>query len=813
MWIPYGRRAESGLRWERLGVHRVLNVADRWLAPVAIAILFAYPNPFVPAALALLATYLIRWIVWRPGDARSTPLDAGFALLLAGTLIGFAVAHRRDAAELRLAGVVAAVGVYYVAVRALHDDVSIRLASRGILAAVAVGIVIVLALLRGSLPESAVSQVLAPVLRVFSGFPGVSGDALDVNARFTVHQYGLAHLLLVAGAFAAAAAALGRRRTAWWGLAALVAVLPFLLATQSRGAILALAIAATIAATFRSRLAWALLPLAGGVFYVLLTRRAISRGVEGEWLSDRLWYWTATLSMLGDVPFTGVGLGIRTFAEAFAWYERLPSPYVVPHTHNIVLQAYAEQGLLGAIGLTALVVFGCVLGLRASRRTSGSHRWLVVGAYGSVLGSALYGMTDQVPSTNLSLALVFALLAVIVGADRLSRTPHQSERQVDVPYHHATGFRQVRPSAWGVLTFVAFATVLLVGGAMLAPRWISGLYLNLGSSELLAVVLDRGRDGDLRQARRARASAMLEQAWAWNERSLPAIRGVGRARLLRHDLAGAHAAIQAAYRPDASAFERTQLARLAREAGQIDLTITLLREGNDEATLKAVADEMAAGRRWQDAARAYAALAELNPDQAEYASNAAKAVLDGGGDVEQAMSLLQQAVATNPGAARNLARQLTLRGEPFRNDEKRGGGNFAAAQFWFTLASRIDPAYDRPEVELGSLHFYRGRYDVAGEHFGEALRRDPRNSSTFHQLAETYVKLERLTEAVALYERGVALRPERAELHANLARAYLLVDRRADAIDELRLAASLSPLNSPLNAELNAELGRVEGGG
>jgi O-antigen ligase len=48
--------------------------------------------------------------------------------------------------------------------------------------------------------------------------------------------------------------------------------------------------------------------------------------------------------MLGDFPLTGVGLGIRTFAEAFAWYQHLPTPYVVSHTHNIFLQAYAEQG-------------------------------------------------------------------------------------------------------------------------------------------------------------------------------------------------------------------------------------------------------------------------------------------------------------------------------------------------------------------------------------------------------------------------------------------------------------------------------------
>jgi Flp pilus assembly protein TadD len=278
---------------------------------------------------------------------------------------------------------------------------------------------------------------------------------------------------------------------------------------------------------------------------------------------------------------------------------------------------------------------------------------------------------------------------------------------------------------------------------------------------------------------------------------------------MRHDLPGAQAAIQAAYRPNATPFERTQLARLAREAGQIDLTVTLLREGRDEAELKSVADEMAGRRRWPEAARAYATLAELNPDEAEYASNAAKAVLESGGDAEQAMALLREAVIRNPGAARNLSRQLTLRGEPFRNDEKRGGGNFAAAQFWFALASRVDPAYDRPEVELGSLHFYRERYDEAAEHFGEALRRDPRNASTHHQLAETYLKLGRTGEALTFYERGVELRPERAELRANLARAYLVAGRHSEALAELRAAVE----RAPDNVQLQEELARVEAAG
>jgi tetratricopeptide (TPR) repeat protein len=261
------------------------------------------------------------------------------------------------------------------------------------------------------------------------------------------------------------------------------------------------------------------------------------------------------------------------------------------------------------------------------------------------------------------------------------------------------------------------------------------------------------------------------------------------------------------YRSEITPFERAQLARLARESGQIELTVSLLKAGGDERRLREVAEQMWGQRRWPDAALAYAALTELSPNDAEYVSNAAWAVLNDGGDAEQAMELLQVAVAKNPSAARNLARQLTLRGEPCRADERRGGGRFECAQFWFGLASRVDPSYDRPEVELGSISYYRGLYEQAARHFAEASRRDPRNPSTYAQLGDTSTRLGRVDEAVAYYERALQVgrdrpAPERARQHLNLGRGYALANRREDALRELRAAAELTPGDPAIRDEL-----------
>ena len=186
-----------------------------------------------------------------------------------------------------------------------------------------------------------------------------------------------------------------------------------LLATQSRGAVLALALVGAVIGATRTRWAWAAIPGAAALLGVLIARGTLSRQVESDWLDFRLSVWGRTMHMLGDFPFTGVGLGARTYAEAFAWYFSMPDRYAVSHTHNVVLQAYAEQGVLGALSLVALLLGGTVLSIRVIARAN-APAWIAgAGAGGAFIGSALYGLTDQVVTSTLSFTLILALLVVV----------------------------------------------------------------------------------------------------------------------------------------------------------------------------------------------------------------------------------------------------------------------------------------------------------------------------------------------------------------------------------------------------------------
>jgi tetratricopeptide (TPR) repeat protein len=115
------------------------------------------------------------------------------------------------------------------------------------------------------------------------------------------------------------------------------------------------------------------------------------------------------------------------------------------------------------------------------------------------------------------------------------------------------------------------------------------------------------------------------------------------------------------------------------------------------------------------------------------------------------------------------------------------------AVFWFGLASRVDPTFDKPEVELGSAYYYAGRYPEAADHFRAALGRDAQNSSSWHQLGQAEAAAGRWPEAVAAFEQAVRVGPNRAGLRLSLGHAYAIAGRCDAARRELTEALRLSP--------------------
>lgn len=815
---PIERAAGPGPR--AAGWFALARRPDAALVPLGAAVLLAGSGGALWAGYALVALgTAARGRAAGDWLARRSPVEVGWALLLMGSLLGLVVSPNGSAALARLAAVVAAVSLLLWVRERAGSEVGLRVTAWALVAACALGALIVLALINGQLPDNQITRRLSPVLRLFGVFPMIGGDVLEVNSRFPVHQYGLAYLLLVMIPFLAAEAALGRGgRGRWAALAGAVFLVVLLAATEARGALLAAAVAVALVAGLRSRWFWMLLPLGGLAVYLLLARGIISRSIEADWLNTRLSIWTRSLSMLADYPFTGAGLGMRTFAEVFAWTYRLPNPYQVVHSHNILIQAYAEQGLLGLIGLLLALGAALFLAWRAARGVPAGLRATTAGVLGALVGTLLYGLTDQVPTTNDGLAIVAALCALAMAGAGFA-PPASAETLVAARSNPASagapgaGLDRLRA---GVLRRPGLLVLGVAIGLLipLTPRWVSGLALNGGAAQAAGVALEPSMPVERKAASLASAEAWLVAASSWNRQNAGALRVLARARLLRHDVPGALAALEAAVATgNLNDYERTQLGQLYYEVGFWQQAFDLWRAAEQVGLLRQAADELGSKGDSKAAAAAYAALVELQPDQPEHYSNLAKAILAGPTpSVDEAMGWFEQATELNPRARRGLATQLVLEGEPYRINERRGGGRYELALFWFGLAARVDPTYDKPLVELGSAQYRTGlaaaeagradearaRFEEAARQFRAAVALDPKNSSSWHQLGQAEEAAGRLPDAVAAFEQAVQTGPGRGSVHASLGRIYARVGRCADARRELATALALPDENGSL---------------
>jgi len=109
-----------------------------------------------------------------------------------------------------------------------------------------------------------------------------------------------------------------------------------------------------LASERKARIAWLvgvlILAVVGGVilFATPLGDRLLGLG------GDRTNIWRNSVALVGDYPLTGFGLG--SFEMAYSSYALLTHVGHTIHAHNLWLNVWLEQGLLGLIALIGLVV-------------------------------------------------------------------------------------------------------------------------------------------------------------------------------------------------------------------------------------------------------------------------------------------------------------------------------------------------------------------------------------------------------------------------------------------------------------------------
>jgi putative inorganic carbon (HCO3(-)) transporter len=217
-------------------------------------------------------------------------------------------------------------------------------------------------------------------------------------------------------------AAWGRRRHGWLllgesegnavlrGSAVVMVIVAGLVASRSRGAVSAFALAALVlplVSRHRWRTALVVSLLIGlglawiGVSDIVSAFEA--RGIR----RSRLDLWHDALSMVPRFPIFGDGW--NAFATAFPWYQTVWKSDWVGEAHNDYLQALIDGGAVGAALVAALLL---VVFRGALARATLSP--LDLGLFGALLGLALHGLVDfngQIPANA---ATWIALAAVAV---------------------------------------------------------------------------------------------------------------------------------------------------------------------------------------------------------------------------------------------------------------------------------------------------------------------------------------------------------------------------------------------------------------
>ncbi len=489
------------------------------------------------------------------GSARTAaPLLVPWGLLLLGSVVGLPFSLNASVAAERVVGVAGA-GVAGLAVMGLLYGAPDRRLPWIFLSAVGLALVGGLWVIAAAGPDIFRGPVGSLARPIFGGVYGrvVVLDPVEVtNTRFIVGYNGLADLCLVVIWIGTAVFSLGSSRLRAGLVASVVLISALLLVgTGSRGGLVGLLAGLWIVGLCGWRRGWVAALATTPVVAAMAFSGVLDKGLEVTSTQGRLAFWQAYGRLLSEVPFTGVGLGVDTANRVALLYEVNPDPERIAYAHNTFVQAYMEQGPLGALGMLLLPLLAIVAAWLARRdRLSVARRALMLSGLGLLFGLEGHGLTDQVVTTNAGTLLAFVSAAMVFAA-----LGPQARRSL---------WLVLRRTTLGLAFLVAAVGLTVVAVPDARARW----EVNVGTVQLSQALL-RGPQPD-RQVLSA-AEDSFARALASDPGLPSAERGLAWTRLKRFDTAGALTILErAAASPRLDAFDMLQVAHLYRELGFVD---------------------------------------------------------------------------------------------------------------------------------------------------------------------------------------------------------------------------------------------------
>jgi O-antigen ligase len=566
--------------------------------------LLSYPLPTAWLGLVVLvALTAARWYRWgRPFPA--TPYNVPIGLYAAGALVGlYATVRGWEFAEIRLFGLLAAGAAFFL----LVDGVtSLRAAQRVIYVSLAVTAVVLLPLPIVTAPVLQIPRLPQPLMLPLSAIiplaepwrMAVMEDG-TLGQRFRLYGSGLGTLAAWGGALALGPLLYGQTtRARVLGTLAAVYCTLFMMISASRGTLLTalagvlLTLCIVDTRQHQRHLRFAGMLLAAGAAVLIAVPHLpaqmkqslsfVGEAIDPGPLHVRLEVWQNTLFLLGDFSLTGVGLGLRSGVTVYKDYFLFSDPSYA-HAHNILLQSYVEQGILGLLGLVGLLGVALVGARRMLRHSRDPEfRLVIVAASGALLVLVLRGLTDILAVTTVGMVLLFGSLGLLAAVIRLTTDQERASQAPPTPPSLDRDGRPVRRLLLVPLGLSCLAVLWLLHPGLrgLLPTEVkqagraaaASVYLNLG---LLEVEKARFAEERLVSKHLAAAEPLLERAAELAPGNLAVERGLAAAAAIGSRTAEAQRVlerIRGRLSPDDSVMW-FQVGRLYRQAGNVEAAI------------------------------------------------------------------------------------------------------------------------------------------------------------------------------------------------------------------------------------------------
>ena len=388
------------------------NIAQKLLQWEWLILVLLVPVTLLPFGYGSIGLLLIPllWLLRKAVTGRwitPTPYDLAIWLLLAMVGVSFVMMFDPLVSAPKIAGILLGIGLFYATAAAGRRN-------RGLWPIV--GFVLLTGTLMAGVglvgaqwqPPFAYLNLARAWLPLPGGIPGAVGGIVNANELAGVLSWVLPLML---GCFLA-----GLRRPTPTRLLAMTLLLAamlatgfLLVATLSRGGMLAVALGLLLVVALYLPSRWRLV-LAIGLAVGLAALGAyisnrLDQNLVGDavGLSGRLEIWSRALLGIADFPLTGMGVnGFRRVIHALYPLYSIAADVDLGHAHNHLLQTALDLGLPGLVSYVAIwwISVGLLFSTyrRLHQRHAAHHPYygLMAGLAGSLLAGWVFGIFDTV---------------------------------------------------------------------------------------------------------------------------------------------------------------------------------------------------------------------------------------------------------------------------------------------------------------------------------------------------------------------------------------------------------------------------------